>query len=514
MDESHAQGGGRQYSEEDVDILLNETAKRAATEAVKASKSRGREREDDEEDIIGFSPKLVKQLQTTVGVFNTLKDFASNPLQKAIEERVGSLAAGVIEQAFSRPSGPPPKRDIIDTILNSQFAYGLGSGLGQRTPELVESMGRTFGQDKAEQMIDNVISSYGKHGGSGGQGGPRQLNQSPPNPPSEEKAERQQSEKEILLSLDPNNPEHVAAYAESQGGISVDVARKMLMIHQDEFIKQIKNQGADVSELSTKRGSHMDTHSNQPAQHKPIQHTEHTDSRQPEDIQYAEFQETQQQIQPSSSPSDQHANDQQNEMMRQFTEEIGKIMGDMVGKIEYLNNTVFTLQSELSEIKRGSIPVEAPSAIIEPTEESVIESMRTTEPIEIEPIKPVKTSPIKIRRSEEFFEEIPMDKSTFMEELDKETKKIEQETMPSTKHIELPKHTDEQTGTDKKYEDTEKEDKKDENIESKKFVNPIRKAHISTPSFGLTKNLNKDNEDKNTNEGISDENDTDETKHN
>jgi hypothetical protein len=86
--------------------------------------------EDDEEDLVGFSPKLIKQLQTTVGVFNTLKDFSSNPMQKAIEDRIEDLAAGIIENAFSSPRGPPPKRDIVDTLLNSQMSFGLGQGLG------------------------------------------------------------------------------------------------------------------------------------------------------------------------------------------------------------------------------------------------------------------------------------------------------------------------------------------------------------------------------------------------
>ncbi len=117
----------------------------------------------EEGGIIGVSPQLIKQLQGTVTVFNTLKEFASNPLQKAIENKVGEVAAGVIESAFTRP-GPQPKRDLLDTILNSQFAYGLGAGLGQRGPELVESMGKTFGQARSADMIDGIIGKYGKAG--------------------------------------------------------------------------------------------------------------------------------------------------------------------------------------------------------------------------------------------------------------------------------------------------------------------------------------------------------------
>ena len=41
-----------------------------------------------------------------------------------------------------------------------------------------------------------------------------------------------QKDREYLLSLDPNNPGHIVAYAESQGGITIETARKMLKIHQ------------------------------------------------------------------------------------------------------------------------------------------------------------------------------------------------------------------------------------------------------------------------------------------
>ena len=189
-------------------------------------RSRRRRRDDDDEredDIVGFSPKLVKQLQTTVGVFNTLKDFASNPMQKAIEDRIGNLAAGIIENAFTSPRGPPPKRDMVDTILNSQMAFGLGQGLGSRAPELVESLSKSFGREKAEHMIEGMIGKYASgepkrsESVANDKAPAREQPRQAQGPPKSE----DQSNIELLLSLDPNNPEHVAAYAESQGGISI-----------------------------------------------------------------------------------------------------------------------------------------------------------------------------------------------------------------------------------------------------------------------------------------------------
>src|SRR3990167_11095041 len=171
-------GGQRTYSEEDVMALMNEAARRGASEAIKNAPKRD---EDEDDTVSVINPKVVKQLKDTVAVFTALKYLSSNPLQKTIEETVGGMAASVVQSAFA-PRGPPPKQDIIDKLLNSQFAYGLGSGLGQRAPELVETMGRTFGTEKTGQMMDNII---GKYGTGGGQGGPsRQLSPGPSSGPS------------------------------------------------------------------------------------------------------------------------------------------------------------------------------------------------------------------------------------------------------------------------------------------------------------------------------------------
>lgn len=404
-------------------------------------RSRKRRRRDDyedtgeEEDLIGFSPKLVKQLQTTVGVFNTLKDFASNPMQKAIEDRIGGLAAGIIEQAFTSPRGPPPKRDMVDTLLNSQMAFGLGQGLGSRAPELVESLSKSFGREKAENMIEGMIGKYS--GGESRKIEPAERErQSSPEPsrqsPGPQKSE-DQSNIELLLSLDPNNAEHVAAYSESQGGISIDVARKMLMIHQDDIIKRMKSQGADTTIIESQRGSrigqdnpsqqstsgsvhkvdvspnyHNGTQQHTPVQpvqqphpvqqHTPIQPVQqHTPIQQPpvqpisdshppiqqesdvqndmqyiepemEDVpsfqkpgqEYAEYKDIGQQGQQRGNVKNNDANigssnSQQAEMMKTFADDIGKVMGDMINKIETLNNSVFTLQNELNEVKRQKV---------------------------------------------------------------------------------------------------------------------------------------------------------------
>lgn len=417
--------GGRVYGEEDVQMLLDETARRAAAEALKHARPKRREDDyEDEDELNVVNPKVVKQLRDTVSIFTTLKEFSTNPLQQAIEKKVGDLAATVVENAFTQPRGPPPKRDIVDTILNSQFAFGLGSGLGQRAPELVESMSKNFGRDKAEQFIDAAISSYGR--GQGGQGGSRQLGSGPSGPspsPShtvEQKVEKQQTEKELLLSLDPNNPEHVAAYAESQGGLPVETARKMLMIHQDAFIEQMRKQGADISQISTMRGSHAEKQQQtiqQPVQRQQVQSVDtpmtYTAPKQQE-IEYTEFQDVSQgsinsMQQPPVSPIDNQQTQQ--DIIKQFTDDIGKVMEGMIEKIETLNNVVFSLQNELNTVK-GQRVTPSQKVLAEKVDKTMEEIMEL----------PKRTTRPTIQKSEDFFEENVQSIDTFQAELEEEAK--------------------------------------------------------------------------------------------
>lgn len=245
----------RVYTQEEVDSILERRQQREE-----------RKSNDDEGEgvVVGIDPKLLKQLQSTVSVFNTLKEFASSPLQKAIETEVGSMAVGAIKQSFGRPA-PQGNKDLFDMILNSQLAFGFGQGLGARGPEFVESMGRTLGKEKTDKFIDGMLEQYGKKGGSGGggsTGGSWSRSPGTTSPSEAAKAAADSSpdsgantERDSLLRLDPNNSEHVAAYAESQGNIRVEVARKMLMIHQDEFIEQMRLQGLDVSGFGQKKNT-------------------------------------------------------------------------------------------------------------------------------------------------------------------------------------------------------------------------------------------------------------------
>jgi len=229
------------YSAADLEAAYKNARKDAYTNitAQQATQQPHQPPPEEEGGLVGSDNKLVKQLQNTVGIFNALKEFSSNPLQKAIEQKIGNVAATVVEDAFS-PRGSHQKRDLMDTILNSQFAYGLGSGIGQRAPEVIKTLTSSFGTQKVEQVIDNLTSSN-KNDESAGV--------------------------ERLLSLDRNNPEHVAAYAESQGGISIDVARKMLIIHQGDMIKRMSPKESAAQSQQYQQSQSDGQYANQPEQY-------------------------------------------------------------------------------------------------------------------------------------------------------------------------------------------------------------------------------------------------------
>lgn len=211
-----------------------------------------------EESSFGLSNKLVRELKDVVGVFTALKEISSNPLQTMIEQKVGTMAAGVVERSF----GPPPQQsqDILDRILNSQTGAGLGAAIGQRMPEIIDKLTGTFGKEKTQNWMDTAMSGRGGGEGSGGGGGIGSGGGIPGAPgPGQGQVGGQQSEADLILKLDPNNSEHVVAYAQGQGGIPLDVARKMLMVHQDAFIKQMEKNGQidRANEIMMKRNERL-----------------------------------------------------------------------------------------------------------------------------------------------------------------------------------------------------------------------------------------------------------------
>lgn len=261
--------GSTSVSKEEVQSMIKDATDHSVERFADIIKEMGEKREDkgvgrdDSNTYEGvLSSKTLREIKMFGEAWSTLRDALSDPITKKVQEKAGGIVAEVVDNAFQAPV--PREKNFVDTILNSQFAFGLGKGIGERTPELVETMGRTFGAQKTEQLIDNIMGRYnpgtGGSGGSGGSGLSSSVSGmgANPNPKtgggnvSREAVDKQiQSQKdiEIILSLDYNNPEHVSAYADFMGGLPVDAARTQLMMHQDGLIKQLESKGMVVKRL-------------------------------------------------------------------------------------------------------------------------------------------------------------------------------------------------------------------------------------------------------------------------
>ena len=162
------------------------------------------------------------------------------------------------------------------------------------------------------------------------------------------------------------------------------------MIHQDDIIKRMESQGADTTIIKSQRGSRIGQDDLQqsarvqqvppvqqaPQAARPVQQTDTRPNITQEDMQYVEQSEDISQADSQKyaeykdvkhQDKNPDSNNQQADMMKSFAEDIGKVMGDVIGKIENLNNTVFNLQNELNEVKMRLVqPSNIQSSNIQP----------------------------------------------------------------------------------------------------------------------------------------------------
>lgn len=229
--------------------LIDEAAKRASRETLDSFRKLERESrehsredsglegdsDDDGGEIDFFATKTNKSIKNMVSSVATLKRAFEQPPSK-IEDMLYSAFTQNVVQKLSG-DGINTKKNWYDEILSS-FAHGLGA----RGPEFIESLTRNFGTDWVKQTATGLLNpgaviNQGGYGGGQGQGG---MSQSQGVRDVGGKSDLNQDAVDQIMALDPNNPSHVSAYAEIQGNIDINDARKMLMIHQDIFMNKMK----------------------------------------------------------------------------------------------------------------------------------------------------------------------------------------------------------------------------------------------------------------------------------
>ena len=240
--------------------LIDEAAKRASRETLESFRKLDREPSgdtglegDDDDEIDFFASKTNKSIKNMVSSVATLKRAFEQPPSQIEQAMYQAFTQKTID---SLSGNSEKKKNWYDEILSS-----LAHGIGARSPELIDTLTRNFGSEWVKQTATGllnpgaVINSGGPggpgggYGGQGGQGGQGQNNMRA----GGNNSNLNQDAVDQIMALDPNNSEHIAAYAEIQGNIDINDARKMLQIHQDIFMNKMKRNATQTGDVNNPR---------------------------------------------------------------------------------------------------------------------------------------------------------------------------------------------------------------------------------------------------------------------
>ena len=236
--------------------LIDEAAKRASRETLESFRKLDREPSgdtglegDDDDEIDFFASKTNKSIKNMVSSVATLKRAFEQPPSQIEQAMYQAFTQKTID---SLSGASEKKKNWYDEILSS-----LAHGIGARSPELIDTLTRNFGSEWVKQTAQGllnpgaVINSGGPggpgggYGGQGGQGGQGQNNMRA----GGNNSNLNQDAVDQIMALDPNNPSHLSAYAEIQGNIDINDARKMLQIHQDIFMNKMKRNAIQTGDV-------------------------------------------------------------------------------------------------------------------------------------------------------------------------------------------------------------------------------------------------------------------------
>lgn len=181
-----------------------------------------------------------------------------DPVTATVKQVVGNLSGKIAENILSNISGGTGQKQSF----SEKVILTIAAGVGPRMPELLETGVRLLGSDTIKQITQGFLGqNVGSPGGvpPGGNVGPGGPNVQRDGGNGVQGQRSSQDAAQQILALDPNNPEHVAAYADNVlGGVPTTKARSMLMQHQDMFIEQMTKQGMNqeqINQLKMQRGS-------------------------------------------------------------------------------------------------------------------------------------------------------------------------------------------------------------------------------------------------------------------
>jgi hypothetical protein len=180
--------------------------------------------EEDSADMVNFDRKAFRSVSNTLKTIQQMKNaFESppSPIEAAVSEVVQKVSIDVASKMLGGVGGggtgiPVGRSSFIIDLLNTAAAHGFGESLGGNIQGAIQALGNVLGPQKSQELADNINRKIG--------GQPAELTE----------GDQAEKSKDMVLQLDPNNPEHIKQYA-SVMGLSLNAAKGMLENHQNDI---------------------------------------------------------------------------------------------------------------------------------------------------------------------------------------------------------------------------------------------------------------------------------------
>ncbi len=189
--------------------------------------------DDDSGDAELFDKATANNITKTVRAYESLQRVFSpppDPTRQAIDGAISNLLSDFVT---SRLGGGgtgvvAKKSSMLMDVLNTAAAHGFGESLGANLPQVIQSLTSSIGPKKTQELVDNLNNKMNTAGVGENSGSNITSDTS-----------NVEKQKDMVLALDVNNPEHIKQYASAMG-LTQKAAKGMLQIHQDDIITERK----------------------------------------------------------------------------------------------------------------------------------------------------------------------------------------------------------------------------------------------------------------------------------
>ena len=189
---------------------------------------------EDDPGVDLFDKTTATSISKTMRAVKAMQEFLApppDPIRAAMENGISQMAAKFVENTLLGGGGAGvvvKKPSFLMDVLNTAAAHGFGEQLGANLPNVIQSLTGAIGQQKTQELASAATRAMGGQTGTVESGSPNS---------DQSNAEKQ---KDMVLALDVNNPDHVKQYASAMG-LSEKAAKGMLQIHQDDILTDRKD---------------------------------------------------------------------------------------------------------------------------------------------------------------------------------------------------------------------------------------------------------------------------------